>query len=183
MKAEKLTRRAKLLITIAFVCALILSWLIPILLYDGYNIYAEYDWLPGGPDPIDNFRHLRKMFAYDFGDGRENLSTMYWEHPPFYGLCIAVILWQVRRILDAILAGDPFGLDSAVHLKRAGICCLLLSTVAFLRTVFDFQYYKTLASLLTCHTLLFLIFLPGFLLCMALRALLLQTVEENDLIV
>ena len=181
MKTEKLARLLRLLITLAFACALVGSWVIPIMIYDGYNIYGEYDWLPGGPDPINNFRHLKKMFAYDFGDGRDNLSDMYWQHPPFYGLCIAFLLWQARRILDTILAGAPFRLvDSATHLKRAAGGCLVLSIAAFVRVAFDLLGHR---SILYYHTLLIPVFALVFLLCMGLRSLLLQTAEENDLIV
>ena len=43
------------------------------------------------------------------------------------GTCTAVILWQAKRVLDTILKGTPFVMDNAKSMRRAAVCCFLIS--------------------------------------------------------
>ena len=98
--------------------------------------------------------------------------------------CTAVILWQGRRVLGTILAGNPFQRENGVSLRRAGVCCFAISAAALVRVVWGLCYYQSIASLLTYNALFVPIFLLGGLLCLVVSALFRQAAElkaENDL--
>ena len=100
------------------------------------------------------------------------------------GTCTAVILWQGKRVLDTILKGDPFVLDNAKSLKRAAVCCFVISGAALVRVIWGLAYYQSIAPLLTYNALFVPIFLMGGLLFMVMSALFRQAAElkaENDL--
>ena len=102
----------------------------------------------------------------------------------FSGCCTAVILWQAKRVLDTILKGTPFVMDNAKSMRRASICCFLISGAAFLRLIWGFVTYKSILPLLTYNALFVPIFLMGGLLFMVMSALFRQAAElkaENDL--
>ena len=102
----------------------------------------------------------------------------------FCGCCTAVILWQGRQVLDTILAGTPFAPENAVSLRRAGLCCFLISAAALLRLVWGLFYYRSPAPLLTYNALFVPVFLMAGLLCQVMAALFRQAAElkaENDL--
>ena len=90
----------------------------------------------------------------------------------FCGVCTAVILWQGRRVLGTILAGNPFQRENGVSLRRAGVCCFAISAAALVRVVWGLFYYQSIASLLTYNALFVPIFLLGGLLCLVVSALL-----------
>ena len=101
-----------------------------------------------------------------------------------FGSCTAVILWQARRVLDTILAGIPFSTANAASMKRAAVCCLLISLAALGRTIWRIVYYGSFQPLLTYNALFIPVFAMGFLLCMVMSALFRQAAElkaENDL--
>ena len=100
------------------------------------------------------------------------------------GVCTAIILWQGKRVLDTILKGDPFVLDNAKSLKRAAVCCFLISGAALARLIWGFVYYQSILPLLTYNALFVPIFLMGGLLFMVMSALFRQAAQikaENDL--
>lgn len=100
------------------------------------------------------------------------------------GTCTAVILWQAKRVLDTILKGTPFVMDNAKSMRRAAICCFLISGAAFLRLIWGFVTYKSILPLLTYNALFVPIFLMGGLLFLVMSALFRQAAElkaENDL--
>lgn len=102
----------------------------------------------------------------------------------FCGGCTAVILWQGRRVLNTILAGDPFAMPNARNLRRAAVCCFLIAAAALVRTVWGFGYYASLRPLFTYNALFCPVFLMGGLLCLVMSALFRQAAElkaENDL--
>lgn len=102
----------------------------------------------------------------------------------FCGCCTAVILWQARRVLAAILAGETFTMANVANMKRAAVCCLLISLAALGRLVWGFTYYRSIRPLLTYNALFIPVFFMGFLLCMVMSALFRQAAElkgENDL--
>ena len=49
------------------------------------------------------------------------------------GGCTAVILWQAKRILDTILAGNPFQNANVKSMNRAAVCCWIISAAAAVR--------------------------------------------------
>jgi len=100
------------------------------------------------------------------------------------GVCTAVILWQGKRGLNTILKGESFTLDNAVSLKRAAVCCFLISGAALVRVVWGIAYFQSIAPLLTYNALFVPIFLMGGLLLMVMSTLFRQAAElkaENDL--
>ena len=104
----------------------------------------------------------------------------------FSGVCIAGILWQGRRVLKAILRGEPFSTENAVSLRRAAVCAFLISAAALIRVVFGLFYTRSLLSLTTYNALFDPIFAMAGLLCLIMSALFRQAAElkaENDLII
>lgn len=100
------------------------------------------------------------------------------------GVCTAIILWQGKRVLDTIIQENPFTLDNAGNLKRAAVCCFVISAAALARTVWRVCYYRSPAPLATYNALFVPIFLMAGLLCMVMSALFRQAAElkeENDL--
>lgn len=102
----------------------------------------------------------------------------------FCGACTAVILWQGRRVLGAIAKQTPFCRENGVSLRRAAVCCFLISGAAALRVCWGFWYYRSILPLLTYNALFVPLFLMAGLLCMVMSALFRQAAqlkEENDL--
>ena len=100
------------------------------------------------------------------------------------GICTAVILWQGKRVLDTILKEEPFTLDNAANLKRAAVCCFVISGAALLRLIWGMVYYASIRPLLTYNALFVPVFLVGGLLFLVMSALFRQAAElkaENDL--
>ena len=100
------------------------------------------------------------------------------------GICTALILLQGLRVLGTILTGAPFRAENGVSLRRAALCCFLISAAALARVVWGLFYYRSAAPLLTYNALFVPIFLMAGLLCMVMSALFRQAAElkeENDL--
>ena len=190
---QKLAGVLKILVTITFVCNLIVLPLVPVLvsaagcqiplpeLLD--NLTAE------PPPPGDDWLYFSpgmQLFLVVAGAWTENFAftlvlTLFLL---FCGVCTAVILWQGRRVLGTILAGNPFQRENGVSLRRAGVCCFAISAAALARVVWGLYWYRSIASLLTYNALFVPIFLLGGLLCLVVSALFRQAAElkaENDL--
>ncbi|SBW06559.1 conserved membrane hypothetical protein [uncultured Eubacteriales bacterium] len=102
----------------------------------------------------------------------------------FCGTCTAITLWQARGVLDTIVREDTFTMPNARRLKRAAVCCLLVSATALVRTVWGLFYYRSLAPIFTYNTVFIPVAFMGGLLCMVMSALFRQAAElkeENDL--
>lgn len=102
----------------------------------------------------------------------------------FCGCCTAVILWQGRKVLDTIIQEDTFTLANAANMRRAAVCCFLISAAALLRALWGLFYYGSLAPLVTYNALFCPVFLMAGLLCLIMSALFRQAAElkaENDL--
>ena len=100
------------------------------------------------------------------------------------GVCTAVILWQGKRVLDTILRGAPFCGGNAGNLKRAAVCCFLISAFALARVLWGAWFYQSIRPLLTYCGLFVPIFLMAGLLCLIMSALFGQAARmkaENDL--
>ena len=100
------------------------------------------------------------------------------------GVCTAVILWQARRVLGTVLDGNPFVMGNARSLKRAAVCCFVISGAALARLAWGLAYYRSIAPLFTYNALFVPIFLMAGLVCMVMSALFRQAAElkaENDL--
>ena len=179
---QRLAAVLRVLVTVMFVCNLLLLVFVPFLVENRF--YLDI----GG---------VLDTFAYDIDDG---LAIFF--DGPFYGVwqrpytavltvflwacgvCTSVILWQGRRVLGSILRQDTFTLENARNMRRAALCCLLISGAALLRTVWGLVYYGSPAPLFTYNALFVPIFLMGGLLCLVMSALFRQAAElkaEHDL--
>ena len=193
MKTERLAHILKKLVTITFLCNLLALPLVPILtsvvgceiplpeLLD--NLTAA---LPVSGDDWLYFSPGMQLFLVVVGAWTENFAftcvlTMFLL---FCGVCTAVILWQGRRVLDTVLRGEPFTRDNAANLRRAAVCCFLISGAALLRTVWGLFYYREPGPLFTYNDLFVPVFFMAGLLCLVVSALFRQAAElkeENDL--
>jgi hypothetical protein len=100
------------------------------------------------------------------------------------GVCTAVILWQAKRVLDGILKGETFTFANAANMRRAAVCCFVISGAALVRTVWSLVYSRSVLPLLSYNFLFVPVFLMAGLVCMVLSALFRQAAElksENDL--
>ncbi len=195
---QRLARALRVLVIVTFVCNLIVLLLVP-----GIAVACWAKWQPqemadailhGAPmEPYDpeimpgSFWALytAKMFlsAYLFAwqEAYTGVLTLFlWA----CGTCTAVILWQGKRVLDTILRGEPFALDNARNLKRAAVCCFIISGAALARLIWGFATYRSILPLLTYNALFVPVFLLAGLVCMVMSALFRQAAElkaDNDL--
>ena len=189
---QKLARVLRVLVMIALVCNIVTLLLVPGLA----NLFMADSWEELAHDwGILGFGNLLKFFALCWWPilwimaliGEVDGGT-YWLVLTLFllacGTCTAVILWQARRVLDTILKGNPFVKDNAKSMKRAAICCFLISGAALARLIWGFAYYQSIAPLLSYNALFIPIFLMGGLLFLVMSALFRQAAElkaENDL--
>lgn len=189
----RLARVLRVLVTITFVCNLLVLPLVPVLVSmvgSGVELPRLLELL-GSPPPAPGedwlwFSPGMTMFLVLWGAWSEQFAyclvlTLFLL---FCGVCTAVILWQARRVLATVLAGNTFTRANAANMGRAAVCCLLISGAALARTVWGLCYYRSPAPLLTYNALFVPIFLMGGLVCLVLSALVGQAAqlqEENDL--
>ena len=185
---QRLAGVLKILVTITFVCNLAALFLVPGLamlrspeeLIVGIVYFGQGGW----------FAVLLRLFGFFLAAWQEVwmfgglYAAVLTAFLLFCGLCTAVILWQGRRVLNTILAGDTFTFGNAANMRRAGVCCFLISAAALGRTAWGLAYYASPAPLLTYNALFVPVFLMAGLLCMVMSALFRQAAElkaENDL--
>ena len=132
---QKLARVLKILVTIAFVCNLLVLPLVPGLVGINLGGGMEPVWeLASNGDLLDPLRLVAVFFLIcwqalwriwrEVSGGV--LTVFLW----LCGACTAIILWQARRVLNTILAGNPFQRSNAGNLRRAAVCCLVISAAA-----------------------------------------------------
>ena len=188
---QKLARVLRVLVIFVFVCNILALFLVPMMAATS-SVGEVVGW---GIDELSYLFGLEPVpdiyYAFDFalllswfavwGDAYMAVLTVFlWA----CGTCTAVILWQGKRVLDTILRGEPFSLDNAANLRRAAVCCFLISGAALARLIWGFVYYQSILPLLTYNALFVPIFLMGGLLFMVMSALFRQAAElkaENDL--
>lgn len=188
---QRLARVLRVMVMIVFICNIIVLFFVPTLAamftenrWDGQTMErlltgerVEF-WLKF---TVFSWNPVVWMFALAGED-------FYWPVLTLFllscGTCTAVILWQAKRVLDTILKGTPFVMDNAKSMRRAAVCCFLISGAAFLRLIWGFAYYRSIAPLLTYNALFVPIFLMGGLLFLVMSALFRQAAQikaENDL--
>jgi len=116
---------------------------------------------------------FRSIFAYAPAGV---LSLFFW----VCGTCTAVILWQAKKVLDTVLKGDPFQISNARSLKRAAVCCWVISGAALARLVLWLGIERNPAPLFTYNTLFVPAFLMGGLLFQVMSALFRQAAELKE---
>ncbi len=104
------------------------------------------------------------------------LALFYW----VCGGCTAVILQQARRILDTILEQNPFQMSNAVSMKRAAVCCWVISGASLVRLTEWLIYERSLFPLFTYTTLMIPAFFMAGLLFLVMSALFRQAAELKE---
>ncbi|MDM8239433.1 DUF2975 domain-containing protein [Pseudoflavonifractor phocaeensis] len=104
------------------------------------------------------------------------LTVFFW----LCGVCTAVILWQAKKVLDTILQGNPFQQANARALKRAAVCCWIISGASLVRLVVWIWADGTLAPLFTYTTLFVPAFFMAGLLFLVMSALFGQAAELKE---
>ena len=104
------------------------------------------------------------------------LTVFFW----LCGTCTALILWQAKTVLDTILAGDPFQLANARALRRAAVCCWIISGAALVRLVLWLWAEGTSDPLFTYTALFVPAFFMGGLLFQVMSALFRQAAELKE---
>lgn len=189
----RLARVLRVLVTITFICNLLVLPLVPVLVSmagSGVEMPRLLELLCA-PPPAPGEDWLwsppgMTLFLVVWGAWTEQFSyclvlTLFLL---FCGVCTAVILWQARRVLGTVLAENTFTRANAANMGRAAVCCFLIAAAALARLIWGLCYYRSAAPLLTYNALFVPIFLMGGLLCMVMSALVGQAAqlkEENDL--
>ena len=191
---QKLTRALRVMVIIIFVCNILALFAVPML--------AVAQWTSAGGGAVEwgltaleallnpetrpeSSVWLGYMFMLSwpavFEEAYTAVLTLFlWA----CGICTGVILWQGERVLDTILAGEPFSMKNAANLRRAAACCFDISGAALVRVIWGMVYYASIRPLLTYNALFVPVFLVGGLLFLVMSALFRQAAElkaENDL--
>ena len=191
---QKLARVLRVMVAVIFVCNLLALCFVPML------AVAQWTSVEGGAvewglsaleallDPetrSESSVWLWYLFTLSwpavFGEIYTAVLTLFlWA----CGICTAIILWQAKQVLDTILKGEPFTLNNAENMKRAAVCCFVISGAALARLIWGMVYYASIRPLLTYNALFVPVFLVGGLLFLVMSALFRQAAElkaENDL--
>ena len=183
---QKLAKILKVLVTITFVCNLIILPLVPGIVGIGseYGLWgAAEEFGVFGPE-FGPLLLLAACWQYLFRVWRSEYTAVLAFFLMACGVCAAVILWQARKVLDTILAGNPFQKKNGESLRRAAVCCFAISAAALVRMIWRLVYFHSPVSLFSYNTLFVPLFAMGGLLCMVMSALFRQAAqlkEENDL--
>ena len=187
---QKLARVLRVMVTVVFVCNIVMLLAVPGAVF----AWSAYD----GPGFFQAITELCRF---------QGVGTAAWNGPVYFavawvvnwyqadtavltlflwvcGICTAIILWQARRVLAGVLKGETFTFGNAANMKRAAVCCFVISGAALGRTVWGLFYYQSITPLLTYNFLFFPLFLLAGLVCMVMSALFRQAAElkaENDL--
>lgn len=183
---QKLAKVLKTLVTITFVCNLIILPMVPGIVGIGseYGLWGaaeEFGMFGPGFGPLV---FLAACWQYLFRVWRSQYTAVLTLFLLTCGICTAIILWQARRVLDTVLEGTPFQKKNGEGMKRAAICCFVISGAAMVRAVWRLVYFGSPVSLCSYNTLFVPLFAMGGLLCMVMSALFRQAAElkeENDL--
>ena len=182
-QTQKLAKVLQVLVTVTFVCNLLALPLVPGVVGMGteYGLKeAVEEFAMFGPD-FGPLVFLAVCWQYLFRVWREPYAAVLTLFLLACGICTAVILWQARRVLDTVIAGDPFQAVNAKSLGRAAVCCFVISLAALVRLAHQVAVYGRF----TAYNALFVpMFLMAGLLCLVMSALFRQAAqlkEENDL--
>ena len=135
-------------------------------------------WIEGKGE--QNFTIVLVFFASWWavwsGTGPALLTVFFW----VCGFCTTAILWQAKRVLDTILAGNPFQLKNARSLSQAAVCCWIISGAALVRLIWWLAHDHSAAPFFTYNTLFVPAFLMAGLLFQVMSALFRQAAELKE---
>lgn len=181
---RKMARVLRWLVIAVFILNLICLPMVP-----GFVALA----MDGGPGMI------RKAFYHHFandGLGFKSLPMYFWTMLVLFwggdtivlwtgffwlcGICTAVMIWQAKRILDTILAGEPFSMANARSMKRAALCCWVISAASLVRLILWLWAEGNPAPLFTYTALFIPAFFMAGLLFQVMSALFRQAAEMKE---
>lgn len=187
---QKIASVLRVLVEIALVCNIVILYLVPaaVLINGGENFLGGiWEYVSGlarrSGDNVALASLIGSLLAW----------VWVWRWPAaaaltlflaVSGCCTAVILWQARRVLNTILAENPFSMENTASLGRAAGCCFLIAGAALARLVFNVCYYRSALPLATYNALFVPLFAMAGLLCLVMSALFRQAAElkaESDL--
>ena len=180
---QRLARVLRVLVVITLICNIIVLFMVPALVTLRMNWWELFQMAKDPHEPIspllvvfitwpEVFRHL--------GQGWRNPYVVLTLFLLSCGICTAVILLQGKRVLDTILEGKPFQVRNARALRRAAVCCYLISAAALARMIWEFAYQQSLAPLLTYNALFIPVFFMAGLLFQVMSALFRQAAELKE---
>lgn len=182
MDVNKLARVLRVLVMIVFVCNLIALFFVPLMaVMSGYRGTGGLEPFSPSWFELYTFLLLLAWHPSTFSDPYSGVLILFLTA---CGVCTAIILWQGKRVLDTILKGTPFSLENAKSMKRAAVCCFVISGAALVRLIWGFAAYGNILPLLSYNALFVPIFLMGGLLFLVMSALFRQAAQlkaENDL--
>lgn len=189
---QKLAKILKILVTITFICNLLILPLVPGIVgigfeEEGWTAVERLTPYEGSPWQLPirvGIAFLLACWQYLFRVWRSEYTAVLTLFLLACGVCTAVILWQARRVLQTILRGEPFAASNAVGLRRAAWACFLIAGAALARVIFSVCYYRSPLPLASYNALFVPMFAMGGLLCLVMSALFRQAAElkaENDL--
>ena len=176
---QRLARVLRLLILIVFALnlfCLLMGPVFPILVAKGELLSLLQYVMENFMDyPIHTLGHvwMACFLPLWYGWSGVPLALFFW----LCGACTAVILWQAKRVLDTILEGNPFQMKNARALRRAAVCCWVVSGAAFTRLVWWLGHDHSAAPFFTYNTLFVPAFLMAGLLFQVMSALFRQAAE------
>lgn len=178
VSVQKIAKVLNVLVLVALACNVIAVYMVPtvVLVGGAQTLIANPEQWGGLRGATAAWTHGWIWFSsYEWG------LTLFLV---FSGVNTAVILYQARQVLQAILRGEPFSVENAASLRRAAVCCFLIAAAALARVIFSVCYYRSPLPLATYNALFVPMFAMGGLLCLVMSALFRQAAElkaENDL--
>ena len=189
---QKLARVVRVLVLILFVCNLLALLLVPVMsvLAAVWNPEIKYlndavYYYFGGYSLVELPRFIVDLWVAVAMLAQQDLYVVVlmvflW----ICGICTAIILWQGKRVLDSVRKEDTFSFANAANMRRAAVCCFVISGAALVRALWGLCAYRNVGTLLTYNSLFIPVFLVAGLICLIMSALFRQAAEmkaEQDL--
>ena len=187
---QKLARILRVLVVIVFICNLFALLLVPGLAAlsadGGIDLVARAVLAalhqPGYEDQGMISLPLFMLLAW-VGVWSETYTVLMTVFLWICGISTAIILWQAKRVLDSIMKAEIFCVANAVNLRRAAVCCFVISATSLLWAICR-AVLGGIFELFSLSTLFFPVFFLAALLFLVMSALFRQAAElkaENDL--
>lgn len=187
---QKIAKALRILVIIVFVCNLLALLLVPglaALSADGGIDLVAHAVLAALKQPGYEGQGLTSLPLFMVlawvGVWSETYTILMTVFLWICGVSTAIILWQAKRVLDRIMKAEIFSDANAVNLRRAAICCFVISATSLLWAICR-AVLGGIFELFSLSTLFFPVFFLAALLFLVMSALFRQAAElkaENDL--
>ena len=187
---QKIAKALRILVIIVFVCNLLALLLVPglaALSADGGIDLVAHAVLAALKQPGHEGQGLTSLPLFMVlawvGVWSETYTILMTVFLWICGISTAIILWQAKRVLDRIMKAEIFSDANAVNLRRAAICCFVISATSLLWAICR-AVLGGIFELFSLSTLFFPVFFLAALLFLVMSALFRQAAElkaENDL--